>query len=322
MNKLILILLLTSQNLFAQGTVSSTCIWSGAVADCLPSAGLLLRNQRDLRLGEASVNGSNYIAIQAPSALASDFTLTMPIDDGTASQFLQTDGSGVLTWANPLTPPMTTRGDLIRGGVSGAAERFAAVTNNRVVRGNGSDVVSGQIDSPNFFTTGAEVTQSLPGVVSSAGQLLGTNTNDNAAAGYVGQFIENARTTATPTITSSTYTSIDSGNVTFNDNNETGITLTAGDWDISAVVNFQPVAATASNFIVFVGTAKGTGTTGSLAYANTVHTNYSTSGQTVLTVPTWRVSLTSSTTYYLKARATYTGTAVNAVGSLRARRFR
>ena len=133
MNKLILLLLLTSQNLFAQGTVSSTCIWSGGVADCLPSSGLLLRNQRDLRLGEASGNGSNFMAIQSAAAMASDFTLTMPIDDGTTSQFLQTDGNGVLTWAAALINPMTTDGDLIRGGASGAATRVAVGATNAIL---------------------------------------------------------------------------------------------------------------------------------------------------------------------------------------------
>ncbi len=91
-------LFLLSSAAFGQGTVSSTCIWSGTVADCLPSAGLLLRDQRDLRLGEAAANGSNYVAMQAPATLGADVTLTMPADDGDANEFLQTNGSGTLTW--------------------------------------------------------------------------------------------------------------------------------------------------------------------------------------------------------------------------------
>jgi hypothetical protein len=59
---------------------------------------------------------------------------------------------------------LTTRGDLIRRGSSGP-ERFAAVTNNRVVRGDGTDVVLGQIDSPSFFTSGANATSSAPGTL-------------------------------------------------------------------------------------------------------------------------------------------------------------
>jgi hypothetical protein len=61
---------------------------------------------------------------------------------------------------------LTTRGDLIRRGAA-APERFAAVTDNRVVRGDGTDVVSGQIDDPAFFTNDARVGDSSPGIMPS-----------------------------------------------------------------------------------------------------------------------------------------------------------
>lgn len=52
----------------------------------------------ELRFYEPSGSGTNYAAIKSP-ALAANYTLTLPVDDGTASQYLQTDGSGALTWA-------------------------------------------------------------------------------------------------------------------------------------------------------------------------------------------------------------------------------
>ncbi len=42
--------------------------------------------------------GTHTITIQAPSSLAASYTLTLPVDDGTPNQILQTDGSGVLSW--------------------------------------------------------------------------------------------------------------------------------------------------------------------------------------------------------------------------------
>lgn len=120
---------------------------------------LLLQNpsgsQPTLALSEDPDNGTNKVVLQAPATLASDYTLTLPDDDGDSGECLTTNGSGVLTWEPVVTNPMTTRGDLIRGGVAGAPERFAAVTDNRVVRGDGTDVVLGQIDDVGFFTSGA-----------------------------------------------------------------------------------------------------------------------------------------------------------------------
>ncbi len=54
-------------------------------------------DQGDLRLGDA--DNSHYIALQAPSTVASNVTLTFPATDGDADQALTTNGSGVLAWS-------------------------------------------------------------------------------------------------------------------------------------------------------------------------------------------------------------------------------
>ncbi len=53
----------------------------------------------EIRLPEDTDNGSNYVAIKAPNTLASNLTLTLPSADGTSGQVLQTNGSGVLSFA-------------------------------------------------------------------------------------------------------------------------------------------------------------------------------------------------------------------------------
>jgi len=53
--------------------------------------------QGDLRLQDTT--GGEYVALQAPATIASSYTLTLPVDDGTAGQALITDGSGVLSWS-------------------------------------------------------------------------------------------------------------------------------------------------------------------------------------------------------------------------------
>ena len=73
----------------------------------LPKAGgtltgdLLLDNQSDLRFGEATGHGGNWVAFQGPSTVASNVTWTLPNADGTASQVLSTDGAGTLSWTTP-----------------------------------------------------------------------------------------------------------------------------------------------------------------------------------------------------------------------------
>ena len=53
----------------------------------------------EIRLPEDTDNGSNYVAIKAPNTLASNLTLTLPSADGSSGQVLQTNGSGVLSFA-------------------------------------------------------------------------------------------------------------------------------------------------------------------------------------------------------------------------------
>ena len=48
-----------------------------------------------LRLKNSS---GNFIALDAPSSIATDVTLTLPNNDGDANQVLSTDGAGALSW--------------------------------------------------------------------------------------------------------------------------------------------------------------------------------------------------------------------------------
>lgn len=65
---------------------------------------LNVANQGDLRLFEASGNGSNYIAQQAAANMASNYTITWPAAvSGTNGFVLTSDTSGNLSWASPFT---------------------------------------------------------------------------------------------------------------------------------------------------------------------------------------------------------------------------
>ena len=104
-----------------------------------------------IRLFEDTDNGTNYIALQAPAALATNVTLTLPDNDGTSTQVLATDGSGVLSWADS------------GGSLSGAGG--AIVINNTTISANYT-IASGT----NGFSVGPMTVSSGYAVTVSSGQ--------------------------------------------------------------------------------------------------------------------------------------------------------
>ena len=53
-----------------------------------------------LKLNEGTNNGTNFIGIKAPNAVTTSTTFTLPDGDGSVDQFLKTDGSGNLSFAD------------------------------------------------------------------------------------------------------------------------------------------------------------------------------------------------------------------------------
>ena len=57
----------------------------------------VIKTQNEIRFNDS--DNTNYTGIRAPSALTGDVTLTLPDGDGSANEFLQTNGSGTLSWS-------------------------------------------------------------------------------------------------------------------------------------------------------------------------------------------------------------------------------
>lgn len=55
----------------------------------------------ELRLPEDTDNGSHYVALKAPNAIASNLTFTLPSADGSSGQVIATNGSGQLSFTTP-----------------------------------------------------------------------------------------------------------------------------------------------------------------------------------------------------------------------------
>lgn len=64
--------------------------------------GLSVLGQKAVRYYDS--DSSHYVEIRAASTVSANVTLTLPTSDGDADQYLKTDGSGNLSWANVSTP--------------------------------------------------------------------------------------------------------------------------------------------------------------------------------------------------------------------------
>ena len=71
------------------------------------SGDILLTSGSDIRFVETG-GGSDYVAFQAPSSIATSITWTLPGADGSANQLLSTNGSGTLSWASATSATTVT----------------------------------------------------------------------------------------------------------------------------------------------------------------------------------------------------------------------
>lgn len=124
-------------------------------------------------------NASNYVEIKAAANIATDFTLTLPADDGASSQFLQTNGSGVLSWQTVTATPggSTTQIQYNNAGnLAGAAGLTTDGTHLTITAAG--EIRFADTDSSNYVafkspgTVAANRLYTLPATIGSAGQVL------------------------------------------------------------------------------------------------------------------------------------------------------
>ncbi len=147
--------------------------------------------------------------------------------------------------------------------------------------------------------------------------LVGTTTNDSAAAGSVGEVISS-------TVTSGSAVSL----TTVTAANITSISLTAGDWDLSWTLAF--VTASTTSLTDVRGSSSTTSATlatpGALDHPYTINQyNAFVPGVTTFCFGggcQGRISIGSTTTVYLVARGTFTVSTLSSYGAIWARRVR
>lgn len=146
--------------------------------------------------------------------------------------------------------------------------------------------------------------------------IVGTTTNNNASAGQVGEYVESKSTADVTIATTATF------------QNFTSISLTAGDWDVTGTLEMGQGSAVVKFFSIAISTNTGNTTTDHADGENERTTGSAGGGivydNTPMGIPSYRLSLASTTTVYLKGSASWTvGSApIMGAGKISARRRR
>ena len=157
---------------------------------------LQLKDQGGLKLLEATSNGTSAITVQAPAALSGDLTYTLPgaITNG---YYLQTNGSGVLSWA-ALSTSLTIAAD------SGSNDTVTVGTDTLTFEGTANEIETTVSDnkinigfptnvtiSGNLTVSGTTTTVSST-TVNVADSMLalatGNNSSDSIDIGFYGLY--------------------------------------------------------------------------------------------------------------------------------------
>jgi hypothetical protein len=166
--------------------------------------------------------------------------------------------------------------------------------------------ISGQDQSATFNGNIAFTSTSTQGIV-------GTTTNDSAATGNVGQYTESVISTPASAPTSAQWGDL------------TSISLTAGDWDVTAIATCILNGGTATvRPQVGISTTSGNSATGLIDGSNWVWAPASpaSTANASAAVPSYRMSLSGTTTVYLKVQFGYSAGTPQFQGRLSARRVR
>ena len=130
---------------------------------------VILDNAKELRFEEASGIGNNYVGFEAPATLGGDQIWVLPTADGSAGQYLKTDGSGNLGWATDATTDATKMP--LAGGAFTGDVTLNAQKDLRFADSDSTHWVALQAPA----TVASNVTWTLPTADSSGSQALVSN---------------------------------------------------------------------------------------------------------------------------------------------------
>jgi hypothetical protein len=264
----------------------------------------------------------NKVVITAPATsatltLTDGTTLTGPAASGTAMTLGNTETvTGVKTFGSAgavgrLKIAGTTSGaiTLDATAVAGSGVLTLPAATDTLVGKATTDVFANKT----FNSTGTGNVLQVSGVTVSAGQYPGEPTTGSATAGNVGEYTESV------VLQASAEALVDNTG-----NDIAQISLGAGDWDVSGSIGFLPAASTSITVLhgSWSTAADTTNTTIGRYFQHAAPAYVPTAIPITYAIPTYRFSLSGSTTVRLVAFARFTIAGLSAFGIIRARRVR
>lgn len=219
----------------------------------------------------------------------------------TARQMLQSGATAPPAWSTSTWPATTTINQIL---FSSAANVVGGIST-----ANSSILITSAGGVPSFSTTiPSHTTDSITFSPTTHG-LVGTNTNDAAAAGYVGELQQ-------VIISSGSAVSLTTNTAA----NVATLSLGAGDWDLYGNVDIVAASVGASFFICWISSISATAPAQPLFNGLNLTTALIQS-TTSLNAPFATIQLNGTTNVFLSAFATFAGT-LSVCGGLYARRRR
>lgn len=314
--------LVAGNSIVLTGTTPVTIALSATPALGTPVSGVLTNctgTASGLTTGHVTTNANltgDVTSVGNASTLATVNGNVGSFGSATAAPSFTVNGKGLITAAASAT--ITPAIGSITGLATGVATFLATPTSANLLAalttktGTVSAVFS---TSPTLVTPvlGAATATSLA-FSPTTGGILGSTAGDSASAGVVGEFISSSIVIGSAVALTTSVIA-----------NVTSISLTAGDWDITGSVWFNP--GTTTSVTRYGG---GTSTTSS-TLTNTPLTDFITSSAAFIPgasanignpLPTFRVTISGTTSYFLNAVAVFTVSTLGGYGYIRARRVR
>lgn len=331
----------TGVTAIGSGKVTSTMIVDGTILDADVNASAALSYSKLASLATGHILAGNAgtptdTTLGGDATIGATGTLTIANLAITNAKIAATtiDLTAKVTGTLPATNGGTgfasyTIGDILSASSTTALSKVTVGTSNQLLQGNGVGnlpswvTVSGDATNSNGAITLASTNANLGNLSKATGVAVhGTNTNDSAAAGFVGE-------TLTGTLVRSSATSL----TTSTSKTITSISVTAGDWQICGGVQFKTAAGTSVTSLYAAASL----TTNTLPAADTQFVPTSneiradidepatvpgSNSDTPLPFPCYRASFSGTTNLFLVANATFSVSTMTGYGFIQATRTR